>query len=359
MVLFGFTAGLIGGLILTPIVRALARRFGVVDHPDGGRKTHPVATPLMGGMAVFFAIVIAGWLLRDHLLGGFLNLKQLIGLLAGAGVLILGGVLDDRYDLKPKQQLCFTALAALIIIAAGIGADVITNPFGGVLRLDRWHLKLFEAGGVPYRLTLPADLFTFAWLMVMMYTTKFLDGLDGLVSGLGIVGAVVLAIFSLTPEVGQPELARLSMIVAGAFAGFLFFNARPASIFLGEGGATLCGFLLGVMAILSGGKIGTTLMVLAVPLLDLAWTVVRRLLDRKPLAMGDAGHLHFRLISLGFSHGQTVALFWSFAAAFGGAGLFWRGGGKGWALLIVAAAFVVFSVFMRKWPGKGNPHGRA
>lgn len=353
MVLYAFTAGFLLALAATPLTARFARKIGAVDHPDGDRKTHARPTPLMGGLAIFIAFVAAALLIRDGLLGGFLLPKHLAGILFGGFVLMIGGALDDRYRLRPAYQLAFPALAALVVIASGIGADLITNPLGGTFRLDLWEIPLFEHAGNPYHLTLPADLFTFAWLMGMMYTTKLLDGLDGLVTGLGAIGFVVIAMLSLTPEVAQPELARLAMAAAGAAGGFLFFNARPASIFLGEGGSTFIGFLLGVMAILSGGKIGVTLLVLAVPIMDVAWTIARRIQLRRSITQGGVDHLHFRLVRWGVPPGRAVFLFWLFAAAFGGAGLFIRGKQKLLALGILAILFIVITLWLRH-----RPHGR-
>lgn len=348
MILNGFLLGLGASLVLTPLVRHAARRFGVLDRPDKGRKRHHKAVPLFGGLAILLAIAIAVAFMQGGLIGGFLLKKHLIGILAGAVILVLGGMLDDAYDLSPAIQFVFPALATLVIIASGIGIDYVTNPFGGTFRMDVWEAPILTLWGTVYHLTLPGDFFVFAWLMVMMYTTKLLDGLDGLVSGLGVIGFTVIALLSLMPEVAQPELARFAMIVAGAVGGFLFYNGFPASIFLGEGGSTLIGYLLGVMAILSGGKIGVTLLVLAVPLMDAVWTVIRRtLIERKSFAHADLGHLHFRLQSFGFTRSQTAALFWVFAAAFGGAGLFIRGRGKVFALIMIAAIFILISLYDR------------
>ncbi len=354
MVLNAFLYGLVFSLIATPIARFFAEKFGILDHPDGARKFHDRPTALLGGLAIFASFALAAWCLRGALLGGFLLEKQLLGVLVGGLILVLGGALDDAYTLRPSRQLVFPALAALAVIASGIGTDFVTNPFGGLIRLDVWKLTLFHLGGVPYHLTLPADLFTFVWLMGMMYTTKLLDGLDGLVSGLGVIGFVVIALLSLTPEVAQPELARLAMAAAGALGGFLIFNARPASIFLGEGGSTLVGFLLGTMAILSGAKIGITLLILAVPIMDVAWTILRRLLSRRSVAEGDAEHLHFQLVRGGLSPARTVGLFWLFAAAFGGAGLFIRGRQKLLALAILAILFMLVIFILRR-----RAHGRS
>lgn len=352
MVLNAFVYGFLAALIFTPIVRFFAKKKGIIDRPDGLRKTHDGPTPLLGGLAVFAAFALAVTLTLGGLLGGFLLAKHLMGILLGGLVLVIGGFLDDRYDLPPRLQILFPALASLIVIASGIGASVITNPLGGVLHLDAWQWTIFTLGETPYHLTLPADLFTFAWLMGMMYTTKLLDGLDGLVSGLGVIGFTVLAVYSLSPQTAEPELARLAMGAAGALGGFLFYNARPASIFLGEGGSTLVGYLLGVLAILAGGKIGVTLMILAVPIMDAAWTIMKRLQQRRSVAQGGQDHLHFLLVNKGLSPGKTTLLFWLFAAAFGGAGQFIGGWEKLLAMAILGMLYVAVALLLSK-----RPHG--
>jgi UDP-GlcNAc:undecaprenyl-phosphate GlcNAc-1-phosphate transferase len=345
-----FFVSLAATVLLVPLVRRLAVRLGVLDVPGATRKQHSRPIPLLGGLAIFAALALVVIAYRGELLGGFLLGKHLAGILLGALVLVIGGTLDDRYDLKPWALLIAPALASIIVIASGLGVDYITNPFGGILRLDLWTWKLFSVGGVPYHLTFPGDLLTFVWLMVMSYATKLLDGVDGLVSGLTFVGAAVIVLLSLTPEVGQPELARLAAIVAGAFLGFLVWNRPRASIFLGEGGSTLAGWLLGVMALLSGAKIGITLLIMAVPLLDLAWTVARRIIiERKPWYQGDRGHLHFRLIDSGLSPWATDLFYWGFAAGFGATGLFIRGRDKVLALVLLAALFAVVTFAVRHW----------
>jgi len=348
MVLDTFLYGFLAALAITPVVRFFAKKKGILDRPDGARKRHAAPTPLLGGVAVFAAFALAVGLSLGGLLGGFLPAKHLIGILCGGLILVVGGYLDDRYDLPPRVQILFPTAAALAVIASGIGASVITDPLGGVLHLDAWQWTVFSWRGAPYRLTLPADLFTFAWMMGMMYTTKLLDGLDGLVSGLGVIGFTVLAVYSLSPLAAEPELARLAMGAAGASGGFLFYNARPASIFLGEGGSTLIGYLLGVLAILAGGKIGVTLMILAVPIMDAAWTIVRRLLQRRSVAQAGRDHLHFLLVRQGLSPGKTTLLFWLFAAGFGGIGQFIGGWQKLLALAILGILYAAVAFILSK-----------
>jgi len=353
----GFIVSAVLALALTPRVRELAAREGAVDVPGEARKRHAGPVPLLGGLAVFASVAIAATIFWPRLTAGFLPPKHLAGILIGAAVLALGGALDDRFNLKPSRQLIFTMMAALIVIASGVGIEAISNPLGGTVRVDGWQLRLFELGGLPYHLTLPADGVAFVWLMLMMYSTKLLDGLDGLVSGLAAIGASVIAALSLTAAIGQPELALIALIVAGAYAGFLKFNRRPASIFLGEGGATMAGYLLGVLAITAGAKIGITLLVMAVPLLDVVWTVFRRVvLERTSFARADAGHLHFRLSDLGLGPAATVRLYWAFAAAFGFAGLLFNAPeyGPAWkagAFLLLVALFLAAVLLLgRKIP---------
>ncbi|MBU0625527.1 undecaprenyl/decaprenyl-phosphate alpha-N-acetylglucosaminyl 1-phosphate transferase [Patescibacteria group bacterium] len=319
MTFFIIFIGAFGLSILTTVfVRGLARHFGVLAEP-GGRRLHKKAVPLLGGVALFIALVLIvvvltsfGWLPGSHI-----KAKYLVGIIAAAGLLSFGGALDDRYELKPWQQFIWPFLAVLAVIVVGIGVNYITNPFGGLIELNKYIMTAVWIDGIPYKLTILADIFTLAWLMTMTYTTKFLDGLDGLVVGLTVIGGLVIAAVSLMREVAQPDTAILALAIAGVFAGFLVFNIYPARIFLGEGGSTLAGFLLGILAIISGGKIATTLLVLGLPLFDAAIVIIRRLVRGKSPFGGDRSHLHFLLVDSGLPQRSVVLLYWFLAALFG------------------------------------------
>lgn len=323
---FGISAG------LTPLVIRWARRRNIVDAPETApdRKIQPVATPLLGGMAVYAAFILVAWgvaLFSDRLFGGFFLPKHLLGLTIAGAVLMLGGYLDDRKNLRPRVQIWFPIIAALVVIAAGIGIPYITNPFGGTVDLSRWSWTLFSIEGTPYRMVFFADLFALVWLLASTYTTKILDGLDGLVAGVTTIGGVIIAVLSLSKEVTQPETAILAMILAGAAAGFLVWNWHPAKAFLGEGGSTFTGFLLGSLAILAGGKIATALLILGIPALDVGWAIIRRLLGKQHTTRADRGHLHFRLLDAGLTHRQAVLLLYTVTAVFGSITLVTRGEG--------------------------------
>jgi UDP-GlcNAc:undecaprenyl-phosphate GlcNAc-1-phosphate transferase len=341
-----FLASFILALFATPVVAWFAIRFDILDKPDQVRKLHHDPTPVLGGLAVFIGIVLAvteawtiGWLPGVHI-----KMKFLIGMGIAGLLLVVGGALDDKYDLKPARQIIWPILAALAVIVSGIGIDYVTNPFGGQIRLDGIVIPLFNWHGLPYKITLLSDLFTFAWLMGMTYVTKFLDGLDGLVTGMTGIGAVVLAFLSLLREVSQPDTAVLAVAVAGAFFGFLIFNFHPARIFLGEGGSTLAGFLLGTLAIISGGKIATTLLILGLPLFDAGMVIAGRILRRRPLGKGDRSHLHFRLLELGLSHRQTVLFFYVVAAMFGTSTVYLHGPQKVVALGVMGGIVIGVAV---------------
>ena len=216
--------------------------------------------PLLGGLAIFlgFTVLLIGYsLFTDLIPGGSIRPKHLAGIVIAGGLLMVGGFLDDKYNMHPLRQMIWPVAAILVVIASGIGIGYVTNPVGETLQLEQWSLALFSYKGATYHITLLADLFTFVWLLGTMYTTKLLDGLDGLVSGVGVIGALALFALSLTPEVMQPETALIAALFAGACLGFLKYNFSPAQIYLGEGGSLFVGFTLGLLAIISGGKIAT------------------------------------------------------------------------------------------------------
>ncbi|MFH0828624.1 MAG: MraY family glycosyltransferase [Candidatus Kerfeldbacteria bacterium] len=347
--LFGF----IITVIATVIVRRIALRYNIVDQPEVApeRKVHTRATPLLGGIAIFVGFFVTVAILSQSsgvVTGVGVLPKYLWGLLIGSSILMIGGYLDDRYRLSPGVQILFPLAATLVIIGSGIGVRFITNPFGGVIRLDTVNVGLFSWHGVTYHLTLWADIFTFVWILGMTYTTKFLDGLDGLVSGITAIGSIIVYVLSVRPPVMQNDTANLAIILAGVCLGFLIFNWHPARIFLGEGGSLLTGFLLGSLAIISGGKIATALLIMGIPILDVAWVIIRRVFieHRSPFRTSDRKHLHFRLLDVGFSHRGSVVFLYALTAIFGATTLFFHGIQKLIALLCLVAVMVILGIFL-------------
>jgi UDP-GlcNAc:undecaprenyl-phosphate GlcNAc-1-phosphate transferase len=332
---------------LTLIVKKIAFKLKFLDYPDAQRKIHKVPIPLLGGVAVFlsFAIVLLLFSFAINLIiGGFISPKHIIGIILASLVIIIGGILDDKYNLKPKIQFLFPFIAALIIIAFGIGINHIRNPFGGIISFENWDFILFWWQGMPYKITLLADLFTLIWLLGMMYTTKLLDGLDGLVSGITIIGSLIIFGIALSKNVAQYNTGLIALILAGAFIGFIVFNFHPAKIFLGEGGSLFAGLMLGVLAIISGSKVATTLLIMGIPILDVVWVIGLRIFAKRGVSMADRKHLHFRLLDIGLSQRQAVIFMYILTALFGGAALYLQTFGKLVALIILVVVMLILGV---------------
>lgn len=325
----------------TFLVKKIATYFKILDYPTGltSRKIHNHPIPLMGGAAIAASFFIGlGFLIWQkpnfitHISSG-----QLLAIFVASLFLMIGGWLDDKFNLPPIKQIVFPLMSVLIVVVVGVNLKEITNPLGGKINL----LAVSWLGRFIF-----VDLIALAWLSGMMYTTKLLDGLDGLVAGLTIIGSAVMGFLSLTDKFYQPDIALICFVFAVANLGFLFFNFYPAKIFLGEGGSLFTGFILGVLAIVAGGKIATALLVMGVAIVDLAAVIVRRLRHKTSPFKGDSGHLHQRLLKIGFSQRQVVLLFYCLAIIFGVLTLFLQSRQKLLALSILFILVVILIILV-------------
>jgi len=316
-------------LAITPVIRFLALKHGIVDLP-GPRKIHPSPTPLLGGLAVFLAFFISVaifWLL-GMVSDAKISEVQILAVFGGGLILMIGGYLDDRYNLQPWQQFIFPVLASVTVILAGLKIEFVSSPLGGILHFP-------AALGIAI---------AFFWLLGMIYTTKFLDGLDGLASGITAIGAIIIFFVSLYWDVPSSGTSVLALVLAGSALGFLVFNWHPAKIFLGEGGSVFCGFMLGTLSIISGSKIATALLIMGVPILDVFWVIIRRLWQGRSPVAADRKHLHFRLLDIGLSQRQAVVFLYLITAAFGVTSLFLPSSGKLIALMGLAVFMVILGI---------------
>ncbi|MBI4240010.1 undecaprenyl/decaprenyl-phosphate alpha-N-acetylglucosaminyl 1-phosphate transferase [Candidatus Uhrbacteria bacterium] len=329
----------IASVLCVCVVRLIARRFNIVDKPGQPRKIHTKPIPLLGGVGVYAAFslsILVLFLLSSpqglHITDAHVSSSQIAAILIGGFFLIIGGALDDIFNFKPWQQIIWPLLAVLSVAIGGIGISVLSNPFnGGLISLGIWK-----------------DALTAIWLLTAIYTTKFLDGLDGLVSGLTAIGALVIALFSILLFVNMPT-ALLACMVLGVFLGFLVFNFHPATIFLGEAGSTFAGYMLGVLAILTGAKFAVALLIMGIPILDAAWVIFRRsVIERRSPFIGDRYHLHFRLLDAGFSQRQAVCIIYALAALFGASALFLQSTQKIAALGILLLCTIALGLYISK-----------
>ncbi len=333
-----FLLSFIFSVLLTPKVRLLALKYNIVDAPTQPRKIQIGYVPLLGGLAIYFSFLIvlliswaSGWL-SD----GIIHPNQILAIIFGGLIIVIIGFLDDKYNLRTKSFIG-PFLAAVLAVTMGIAIKYVTNPFiPGTGPYGRSLLYFAPHIGA---------LISFFWLLGVMYTTKLLDGLDGLVSGIGAIGALILFIVSLFWDVPQSSTSVLALILAGSCLGFLIYNWHPAKIFLGESGSVFIGFMLGVLAIISGAKIATALLIMGIPILDVIWIIFRRIFsEHKSPFVSDRKHLHFRLLDVGFSHRTAVLFLYILTLIFGLSSLFLQSQHKIIALGILVLVMIILAI---------------
>lgn len=320
--------------------RAMAKKAKAIDEPKGGRKIHHKATPLFGGLGIFVVGVLGTALLAKFgFLTPALSTTQLVGFGVGASILLIVGLIDDRWPLSPRTLFPLYVLACICVVLGGSSVREITNPAGGVFSLvtQQWN---FFGGRLSF--AWPADILTIGWLLVLLFSTKLMDGLDGLVTGQASIGAGIILLLCVLPAYHLPAIALLSALMLGSYLGFLPANLFPAKQFLGESGSTLAGFTLGFLAIASGAKLATALMAIGVALIDIALVIFGRLRRRVPITQGDRTHLHHQLLDAGFTQRQAVGILWSVGLLFGVAALTLQTKGK--LLLLVLLILVTISL---------------
>jgi UDP-GlcNAc:undecaprenyl-phosphate GlcNAc-1-phosphate transferase len=326
-----FIAAAVIALVLTPLVRAVALRVDAVDTPDH-RRVNLVPLPRGGGVAVaaaFISVVLAFMWLNSQLawiaVPTTIDTPTLVALLLGGALAVVFGVLDDYFDLRARWQFAAQLILAGLAVGLGVTIEVLSNPLGSeLIRLE----GLVAAG------------FTVLWIVGMLNSINFIDGLDGLSSGVVLIAAVTLGLISLT-LVSQIYVAVLCFALAGALLGFLRYNFHPATIFVGTSGVMFMGYTLAVLSIVGTAKIAVALLVLAVPIIDAFWIIVRRLAQGRSPFSPDRGHLHHRLLDVGLSHRQTVLLIYAICIGLGGLSLLLSGAGQVYAFLGV---FVVIGL---------------
>lgn len=312
-----FAGAVVAALVFTPLARRLSFRFGIVAEP-GGRRTHVGRIPKLGGLAVSLAwavgIGLTYWLLPPDNPADALRLR---GVILGSLIVVIGGLIDDRYELPPWAEFAIQLLGAIVAVSHIIFIEVFTNPFATTWLWEQTPLALVTRpeGDLVWIWRPLALLFSIFWVMGMINAVNFLDGLDGLAAGVCLIAAALFAWHS--ARLGQLTVPLFPLALAGALLGFLFFNFAPARIFLGTAGSFFLGYQMATLSILSPAKLSTALLVLAVPIIDVAWQIVSRLRRGANPMQGDRGHLHFRLSDMGLPTRRIVLGYYAVAVAFG------------------------------------------
>lgn len=317
-------------LILTPAVIFLANKTGAVDQPNA-RKVHTEPIPRIGGVGIFLACILS--LITVELmvhLGGE-NLHEIRGLLISGTLMFLVGLIDDYKNLPAKVKLGGQILAAAVLVVGyNVRVDFVTNPFGDYIYLE-W-------------LAVPVTIF---WLVGLTNTLNLIDGLDGLAAG--VAGIAASTIFLVAMEQNFFLITILTATIAGAAFGFLFYNTNPARIFMGDSGSLFLGFMLAGIAIIGAMKSAATIalivpiLALGIPILDTIFAILRRYIGGQPIFKPDKGHLHHRLLKLGFTQRQAVFLMYVISAVLGLSAIALTEVSSSIAVLILIA--VVISIF--------------
>jgi UDP-GlcNAc:undecaprenyl-phosphate/decaprenyl-phosphate GlcNAc-1-phosphate transferase len=337
-------AFLVTALCVPPTIK-LAKKYGLIDNPK--LRPHPAhvqdrIVPRAGGLPIFIGILVA--------ILFFVPLdKHILGILIGGAILVITGLLDDRKrDFSPYPRLLLQFLAAGVVVVSGVGITFITNPFGGILRLDSVVYTVNFLGN--HNIILIADLFAFFWIVGMMNMINWAKGVDGQMPGIVAISALTIGLLSVKLFLGgdphQLGIAILSFITVGAAVGFLIFNWYPAKIFPGFSGSTLLGFMIAVLSILSGAKLATALLVLLIPATDGVYTIIRRLATGKMPFFADKKHLHHVLLEKGLSHKQISCFYIVTCAILGLLATNLTSSGKLFTLITAAVVIVAIILWL-------------
>lgn len=294
--------------LATPLVILLAKKLGLIDDPrkhKHAKVVHKYPVPRLGGLPIFLALLTGLFFLPLD--------KHLIGILLAAGLTFVVGYLDDKFEEKihPLLRLLANFLAGGIVVAAGIGIAFVNNPFGGLIRLDQPQICFFFLGQTRCLWVL-ADILALLWIAWCMNFVGWSGGVEGQLPGIVVIAALTIAGLSLkfSADITQWPVIILALITAGAYLGFLPWNFYPQKIMPGYGGKTLAGFLLAVLSILSTAKVHTLMLVLAIPLIDASYLVIKRILSGRSPVWGGREHLHHRLLDLGWSKRKIAVFYW-------------------------------------------------
>ena len=305
----------------TPIVKMFANKVGAIDVPNEARRVHDHPIPRLGGLAIFIAFIISVVLFADIT-------RQIQGILLGAVVVVVLGVIDDIVSLPAWLKFIVQVFAALIAVYHGVVIEIVSNPnlFSNVEFLK------FGVMAIPI---------TVIWIVAITNSVNLIDGLDGLAVGVSTIASVTMLVISLVLYDGN--MAVIMAALTGACIGFMPYNLNPAKIFMGDTGALLLGFVLSTASIIGLYKFyaiisfAVPFLVLGLPLFDTVFAFCRRILSGQNPMKPDRGHFHHRLIDMGLSQKQAVAVLYAISAVLGLAAVIITTSGEIRAMLLVLA----------------------
>ena len=315
----------------TPLVKTLAYKVGAIDVPKDSRRMHKVPIPRLGGLAIFLAFLLSALIFADID-------RQLQGILLGAVIIVVLGALDDVLALKALPKLIVQILAAGVAVYHGCVIQFISNPnvFSNATYVNLGWLS------VPI---------TIIWIVAITNAVNFIDGLDGLAVGVSSISAAALIVIALM--VAETNIAIILCALFGACLGFIPYNMNPAKIFMGDSGSTFLGYILATLSITGLFKMyaiisfAVPFLILGLPIFDICFAFLRRIAHGQSPMQADRGHVHHRLIDMGFTQKQAVAIAYMLTAILGLAAVVLTSSGELKALILIGAVFVVGAIGIR------------
>lgn len=300
-VFFAMAVAFLIAFAATPAVMSLAHKINAIDVPRDKRRVHKKPIPLIGGLAIFYGFIISVLCFAE------LD-RETAGILIGSVIIVTVGMIDDAIDMKAIVKLLCQIIAAIIVVYSGVRIEQFANPFA------RWF------GGPPYIYMnyWVSVAVTVLWIVGICNAVNLIDGLDGLAVGVSSIAAICMLILTLLSQ--NVNVAIITAAVAGACFGFLPYNFNPAKIFMGDTGALFLGYILACISIQGFLKLSAIIsfavpiIVLGLPIFDTLFAIVRRVLTGRSPMSPDRGHLHHRLLDMGFSQKQTVAILYTITA---------------------------------------------
>ena len=285
----------------TPLVKKLATKIGAMDVPKDDRRMHNIPIARIGGLAIFIGVIVGVLLFADVS-------TELRGILFGSVVIVVMALLDDLIDLKYWIKLIVQIVAALIAVSSGVVIEVVSNP--NIFSSNPW--LILGVFSIPI---------TVIWIVAITNSVNFIDGLDGLAVGVSSISAISMLVIAVL--VSEPNVAIIMAALAGGCIGFLPYNLNPAKIFMGDTGALFIGYILATVSIQGLFKFyaimsfAVPFLILGLPIFDFLFAFFRRLLTGKNPMKADRGHVHHRLIDMGFNQKQVVAIMYIISGILG------------------------------------------
>lgn len=339
-----FVIALVIAVLATPVSMKLAGLWGAIAYP-GGRHVHSRPIPRLGGLAMYAAFWITALVTQQWD-------KSIWGLFIGSTIILVVGIWDDIYEIRPLVKLGWQIGAAAVLLFFDYSMTFISLPFIKTIYFDTLGL-----GAIGFILVI-------FWVVGLVNTVNISDGLDGLAAGICFMVAILL--FWSANRVVQTSVvpAHLTLALAGAILGFLFFNFPPARVFMGDSGSMFLGYIIGGISIMGLLKTATILglvfplLVLGMPVTDLTFAIIRRKLRGQSIATADRGHLHHRLLDAGLTQRQAVFSMYGISACFGVAAVLGAKGQWIWAIVVLIFVFTLLIIILMRQTAKLAVFGR-